>query len=223
MPLVMTGYGGVQLLPPGALIKTGIVDHAQWNYRPLLGWIQRLRFRLILDLLPKRRLPRLLEVGYGSGIFLPQLSSRCDALYGIDVHPKTAEVAEVLASYGVQAKLFSGSAESLPFEEESFDCLVAVSSLEFVRDIEAAGREMARILRPDGRLVLVTPGHSPLLDFGLKVMTGESANKDYGGRREAMMPGLLRHFRINRNRSFPPATGALGLYTAFSLRKACPA
>jgi len=220
MTTVLTGNGGLQLLPPAALIKTGIVDHAEWNYRPLLGWIQRLRFQLILKLLPPGRIPRMLEVGYGSGIFMPELSSHCEELYGIDIHARTSAVTGVLASYAVRAELFSGSVESLPFEDESFDCIVAVSSLEFVRDIGAAGREIARTLRSDGRLVMVTPGHSPLLDFGLKLMTGESARKDYDARREELMPGLLQHFQIDRNRSFPRATGSWGLYTAFSLRRA---
>jgi len=223
MTTVIAGNGGLQLLPPAALIKTGIVDHAEWNYRPLLGWIQRLRFLLIRRLLPPGRVAWTLEVGYGSGIFMPELSSHCEELYGIDVHARTSAVTGVLASYAVRAELFSGSVESLPFEDESFDCIVSVSSLEFVRDIGAAGREMARTLRSGGRLVMVTPGHSPLLDFGLKMMTGESARKDYETRREALMPGLLQHFQIDRNRSFPPATGSRGLYTAFSLRKACSA
>ena len=74
------------LLPPSALVKTSDVDKAEWNFRPLLGIIQRLRFRMILSLLPKRRIGRLLEIGYGSGVFLPELSRRCDNLYGIDPH-----------------------------------------------------------------------------------------------------------------------------------------
>jgi len=149
---------------------------------------------------------------------MPQLSAHCEELYGIDPHGRPEAVADVLASFAVRAKLFSGSAEALPFEDQSFDCIVAVSSLEFIRDIQAAGREMARILAPEGHLVVVTPGHSRLLDFVLKVMTGESADRDYGSRREELMPGLLRFFQIDRKRSFPWGAAQRGLYTAYSLR-----
>jgi len=217
--------GGVRLLPADALVKTGTIDHAEWNYRPVLGWIQRLRFKLVASLLPKRLVPKLLEVGYGSGIFMPQLSVHCEELYGIDPHGMPEEVAGVLASYGVRAKLFSGSAEWLPLEDQSFDCIVAVSSLEFIPDIAVAAREMARILKPEGQLIMVTPGHSGLLDCALKVLTGECAERDYGRRREGLMPGLLQYFVIARKRSFPSVAPAKGLYTAFSLRKhrtACP-
>jgi len=209
----------LRLLPREALIPSGVVDHADWNYRPILGWIQQIRFRLANSLLRRGRVPRLLEVGYGSGIFMPQLSLRCMELYGIDVHPMPTHVARILAAHGVQATPYSCGAESLPFDDGLFDAVVAVSSLEFVEDIDRAGREIARVLRPDGDLVTVTPGHSPLLDAGLMVLTGESAEKDYGARREALMPALFRSFRVDRTRSFPIASASKGIYTAFRLRK----
>jgi SAM-dependent methyltransferase len=218
MPTVVE-TGGVRLLPPEALIKSGAVDHADWNFKPLLGWIQQVRFRLVTSLLPRTRVPRMLEIGYGSGIFMPQLATHCQELYGIDIHRFHDEVARTLAGYGVRANLFACGAEAMPFQDRLFDLVVAVSSLEFVSDLDAAALEMSRVLKPDGVLVMVTPGHSPLLDFGLKVLTGESAEKDYGGRRERLLPGLQRYFAIERRRSFPISSSSKGLYAAFRLRK----
>ncbi|RPH48818.1 MAG: class I SAM-dependent methyltransferase [Planctomycetota bacterium] len=209
----------VRLLPREALIKSGSVDHADWNYRPILGWIQRIRFRLAVSLLPTHRVPRLLEVGYGSGIFMPELASRCRELYGIDIHTLQEDVARILKLHGIRARLFSCGAETMPFSKDFFDTIVAVSSLEFVQDIDAAARELARVLQPHGALVMVTPGHSPLLDFGLRVLTGESAQKAYGGSRQAAMPGLSRYFTIERRRSFPISSSSKGIYGAFLLRK----
>src|SRR5690606_26267525 len=80
--------GGLRLLPRGALVKTGTVDHADWNYRPVLGPISRIRFKLALALLPSPS-RRLLEVGYGSGIFMPELARTCEVLYGLDTHQLT--------------------------------------------------------------------------------------------------------------------------------------
>src|SRR5256885_8746113 len=86
----------LHLLPAEVLVKTGPVDHADWNYRPLLGAIQRSRFRLLLDLLDAERFGRLLEIGYGSGVFLPELARHSRELYGIDIHEKSDHVAESL-------------------------------------------------------------------------------------------------------------------------------
>jgi ubiquinone/menaquinone biosynthesis C-methylase UbiE len=209
---------GLQLLPASALIRTSEVDHADWNYRKLLGQIQRLRFRIVRGLLGEAHFPRILELGYGSGVFMPELAHRCDELYGIDPHPKQREVTEVLARHGIRAELHSGSAESLPFPDGHFDAIVSVSALEYVPDIERCCREMRRVLKPGGTLVICTPGFSPLLDLALRVGTGESANQ-YSDRRERLLPTLKRHFTTESEKSFPPFAGRLvRLYTGIRLR-----
>ncbi len=206
----------LKLLPRELLLKTGPVDHADWNHRPVLGWIQRLRFRMVLSLLPGARMNRLLEVGYGSGVFMPTLATRCDELYGIDRHPMNHEVAHALGQEGIAAHLTSGSAEEMPFADGHFDAVVAVSCVEFIDNLEAACLEIRRVLKPDGAFVMVTPGHSPVVDLGLKLLTGESARRDYGDRREALIPTLLRHFAVRAQRTAPPVgTSILCLYTAF--------
>lgn len=208
-----------RLLPADALLSTGPVDHADWNYRPLLGTIQRLRFRLVVSLLPPGRIPRILEVGYGSGVFMPELCRHCDELHGIDIHERASDVQARLAEHGVNAHLRSASAESLPYDDAMFDCAVAVSSLEFVPEIELAARELKRVLRPEGSLVLVTPGSSALVDAGLKLLTGESAANDYASRRERLLPTLSQYFTIERKRTFPPLISRLVcLYTAMRMR-----
>jgi ubiquinone/menaquinone biosynthesis C-methylase UbiE len=211
---------GLRLLPPEALTKTGEVDHADWNYRWLLGTISRTRFRLVVSLLEaQERRGRLLEVGYGSGVFMPELARFADELYGIDIHQMTGPVAASLERFDVNARLFSGSVEALPFDENFFDCVVAVSALEFVSDTAAACREIKRVLRPEGTLVVVTPGHSPLVDFGLKILTGKSAKRDYDDRREKLMPTLLHHFAVERQLTSPAVGNSLvKLYTALRLR-----
>lgn len=208
----------MRLLPPEALLKTGEVDHADWNYRPVLGAISRARFKLAVSLLPPGGRGRLLEIGYGSGVFMPELARFCEQLYGVDVHPMHAAVCASLARHGVTAELFSGGAEALPFGDHFFDCVVAVSALEFVADLDAACAEIKRVLKPGGSLVVITPGHSPLVDLGLKVLTGKTAQKDYGDRRQALMPTLLKHFDVRR-RLISPALGSslVKLYTALEL------
>src|SRR5579859_4421348 len=107
---LLTVSSSLQLLPLESLVRTGPVDHADWNYRPLLGFLQRARFHLALKLLAGASYRRLLEIGYGSGVFMPELSRRCDELYGIDVHQKHEQVTVSLSQNGVMARLFSGSA-----------------------------------------------------------------------------------------------------------------
>jgi ubiquinone/menaquinone biosynthesis C-methylase UbiE len=208
------------LLPQALLVRTGPVDHAAWNYSGLLGVIQRRRFWLVLRLLSSRSFKSVLEVGYGSGVFLPELAKRCSELYGIDIHSCDREVTAALSKEGVRATLKSGSATAMPFPDASFDCVVAVSALEFVDDLDTACAEIARVLRPDGTLVVVTPSHSVLLDLGLCFLTGQSAKTDFGDRRTKVEPALQRHFKVLRCLHFPPFVPAAGcVYRCFLLRR----
>jgi ubiquinone/menaquinone biosynthesis C-methylase UbiE len=204
------------LLPQALLVKTGPVDHAPWNYSGFLGVVQRRRCWLVLRLLSSRSFKSLLEVGYGSGVFLPELAKRCSELCGIDIHSCDREVTAALSKVGVRATLKSGSVTGMSFPDGSFDCVVAVSALEFVDDLDAACAEIARVLRPAGTLVVVTPGHSVLLDLGLRFLTGQSAKTDFGDRREKIEPALQRHFKVLRRLHFPPLVPAVGrVYCSF--------
>ena len=209
----------LKLLPRSALVKTGDVDQADWNFRPVLGWIQRVRFRLVTALLPDAGgALRLLELGYGSGVFLPELARHCTELWGVDVHRRNGEVMDILARFGVQARLLVAQAETLPFDSHTVDVVVAVSSLEFMRDLDAACREVRRVLRPTGSFVVVTPGRLALVDAGLKLLTGKSAQAEYGSRRERVLPTLKQYFRVERRLDFPPFGGSwLRFYDALRL------
>lgn len=183
-----------KLLPKKALVSTSDVDKAEWNFQPLLGPLHRLRWQLVLSLLPQRRFHRLLEIGYGSGVFLPELAQHCDELHAIDQHAKTAEVARSLRDHQIEAQLRSGSALDLPYESEMFDCIVAVSCLEYMDPFERAAHEIRRVLRRGGCLVFVTPGNSAVIDYGHYVLTGYRASEHYGNRRDHLMPTLLKTF-----------------------------
>lgn len=206
--------GPLLLLPRERLAKTGPVDHADWNTQPLLGWISRQRFRMIVSLLPRIGMQRILEVGYGSGIFMPELYRYTEELCGIDIHSYPELVREALVEFGVEAQLSSGSAEAMPFPDGHFDAIVCVSSLEFIDDLDGAMREFQRTLRVGGALVVVTPSYSPLADFGLRLLTGKSAAEDFGERRQRIIPTLRRHFREDQTRTWP---WQLGLYRALRL------
>ena len=206
----------MQLLPKDRLIRTGPVDHADWNYRPILGPISRTRFRAIRAMLQGERHTRLLEMGYGSGVFLPELGAYTDELFGVDLHQFAGTVAAHLKKANLSAQLFSSDARSLPFPDRHFSCVVAVSVLEFVDDLDAVCQEIRRVLTEDGVLLVVTPGNSPILDAGLKLLTGESARRDFGSRRQNLIPTLLRHFSVREEHKV--GLPFLPLYTALKLR-----
>jgi ubiquinone/menaquinone biosynthesis C-methylase UbiE len=124
----------------------------------------------------------------------------------------------VLARAGISAQLVSAPAEALPFPDATFDVVVAVSTFEFVTDARVAINELARVLAPDGSVIIVTPGQSPILDLALRLFTGESAEQDFGDRRKLVVPTVTREMRHERSAYFP-ARYPIPVYRALRLTK----
>jgi 2-polyprenyl-3-methyl-5-hydroxy-6-metoxy-1,4-benzoquinol methylase len=211
----------LRLLPRELLVKTNPLDQGDWVYRPVLGQIERIRFSVIASMLRVRpHAHRLLEVGYGSGILLPELARHCDELHGVDVHTAAAAVTEKLGEIGVAARLATGDACALPYRDGTFDVVVVCSAFEFVSDVPLAAREIVRVLRPGGVALVITPGSSALLDLGLKVLTGERAEDTFEGRRGQVVPALCAAGELAEERRLPRLIGrALPVYRALAVRR----
>lgn len=97
---------------------------------------------------------RLLDVGCGTGVLLTGLSSAVPEakLSGVDPSPVMLEMARRRLDEAVL--LERSYAERLPFADATFDVVVSTSALHYFRNPLGALREMARVLRPSGRLVL---------------------------------------------------------------------
>jgi SAM-dependent methyltransferase len=207
---------GIRLIQRNLLVKTGPVDFAEWNSRPLLGWVSRQRFRLAASLLPRAPVARLLEIGYGSGVFLPELVRHAREVTGLDVHAEAERVAECLAKMGVRAQLHCASAVDMPFADGHFDVVVSVSCLEFISDLAAAVAEIARVLAPNGTFIVVAPNQSKIADAGLWMLTGRNAEADFKGGRQQVASTIMQHFELEYCLRWP-IFKLLSIYTAFRL------
>ena len=95
---------------------------------------------------------RVIEVGGGPGELAARIGSElCCEVVMLDVSPRMVELA---IGRGVDARV--GDVQRLPFPDGAFDCAVAAWMLFHVPDIDAGVAELARVLRPGGRLVAVT-------------------------------------------------------------------
>ena len=102
----------------------------------------------------------LLDIGVGSGQLIPPLLEAGWTVHGVDPAPAMLEHARKRAP-GAAARLIHGRAEELPYEDDSFDVVVALAVLEYT-DMERSVPEIARVLRPGGRAVLcVRNGRAP--------------------------------------------------------------
>ena len=139
------------------IVPTSADDPAPYYYSRSLRYPYLKRLDMALQLLEGQYFNRLLEIGYGSGIFFPELGPRCGELVGIDLHRKAPLVRQMMAQEGLEGHLGVAGVLHLPFAESSFDGIVCLSVLEFVEDTSAAIAEIERVLKPGGLAVLGAP------------------------------------------------------------------
>jgi ubiquinone/menaquinone biosynthesis C-methylase UbiE len=99
----------------------------------------------------------LLDVGCGPGLLLATLAVNYpeSRLAGLDIAPEMIRVAT--ERLGVRAEIKLGDAESLPWEDASFDYVFCVDSFHHYPNPKSALSEFHRVLKPNGQVVLADP------------------------------------------------------------------
>ena len=96
--------------------------------------------------------------GCGVGAYVEHLVPHAGRVVGLDIETeRVCEARQRLEQAHLRADFLSGAGEDLPFSDRSFDLVLSHEVLEHVQDDRAAIREMVRVLRPGGRLVLFCP------------------------------------------------------------------
>ena len=96
-----------------------------------------------------------LDVACGSGNVAIRAAQAGGDVVGLDLTPELFDAARSLAAEaGVTVDWVEGDAEDLPFDDESSDVVLSTFGVKFAPRHEVAARELARVLRPGGRIGL---------------------------------------------------------------------
>ena len=154
-------------------------------YRENVTWVDDLDLRLstIADIVMASPPHRLLDLGCGSGVLLDALSARLAAdacLVGMDAVPPPADACWSTVTGDITGRL--------PFQDNSFDVVVAGEVIEHVPHPDLLLREIRRILTSRGRLVLSTPNivawaNRVLVPLGIQPLFTETSSQVHLGRR----------------------------------------
>ena len=143
-------------LEPGCAIRDlGPECYARWRASEIGATTERLERRLILELVGDVGGRKVLDVGCGDGEFALSLEKRGGIVTGIDASTAMVDAAECRAKqHDADITFQVAAAEQLPFPAGQFDVVTAITILCFVDDAAPVFREIARVLRPGGRLVI---------------------------------------------------------------------
>ncbi|HEV7586236.1 MAG TPA: class I SAM-dependent methyltransferase [Solirubrobacteraceae bacterium] len=120
--------------------------------------------RALVDAVAPEADQRLLDVATGTGMVAAELLARAPCtVVGIDQSPQMLAAARARFSSedGERVRLLEGQAEALPFPDASFDGLTFTYLLRYVDDPPATIRELARVVRPGGRIASLEFGVPP--------------------------------------------------------------
>ena len=99
-----------------------------------------------------------LDVGCGTGYSLMKAHQDFDCIVqGIDPDPGAHGVGRFTENLWKYRPIIQGNAESLPFEDDTFDIVYSSHVLEHVTNEDKALQEMRRVLKPDGVLIIGMP------------------------------------------------------------------
>lgn len=140
-----------------------LVTHFTFALQP--SALARLRFirEIVSSITHERR--NVADLGCGSGVIL------CDVLrqkprwtgHGLDISPAAANYAERLSLYkqvSDRVEVRVGDLAQLPYADETLDLVIASEVIEHAPDPYRVMKEIVRVLRPDGKLILTIPMES---------------------------------------------------------------
>ena len=162
-PSTLQGFTLIQKISNNSIIAT-LPKEMEAHHYPILfeveekHWWYVGRRRIIASLMERitgalnKSNPKILDVGCGTGGNLKMLAAYGQA-EGVDISQDAVDFCHERGLDSVKL----GAAEQLPYEDNSFDVITSLDVIEHLDDDVEGLREIKRVLRPDGRVLLFVP------------------------------------------------------------------
>ena len=123
-------------------------------------------YRYVAELVPKQcRAGRLLDIGCGNGYLLEQIAKLRPELELWGLEQAAALLQGTQSRQNGPHYIVAGSAVHVPFASSSFDVVTLTEVLEHVKEPVVVLRELTRLLKPEGRLLVTVPNMSAYSPF----------------------------------------------------------
>ncbi len=195
--------------------KTGGSDPLKYYHYPLVGSVFRKRITMGLDLIRNEKFERLVEIGYGSGFLMPYWTGIAHEVYGLDLDAEPEEVSKCLGKVlNHSFHLQKGSILQMPYENDFFDGLVAFSVLEHIANKEKAAQEVARVVKPGGKILIGMPAVNKAMEYAFKAIGFKNIRDHHVTRPKQFFQAAQKRLKLKKHATLP-----LNLYHAFLFEK----
>jgi ubiquinone/menaquinone biosynthesis C-methylase UbiE len=117
------------------------------------GYALRVRRRKVLGLFDQPG-GNVLDVGCGPGVMVEEILGRGCRFWGVDPSAAMIAIGRDRFAEGDRLRFVQGDAQRLEFADDFFDAVLCMGVIDSVPDGEAAIREMVRVLKPGGTLIV---------------------------------------------------------------------
>ena len=126
-----------------------------WFETPIGALVKRYESCLLLDLLQPRPAESILDAGCGTGVFTRDIFSAGPCVVGLEISYPMLMRAKRKAT-GYPFKAVAGDMLALPFADQVFDKVVSMTALEFIENARGAVRDLFRVTKKGGTIVVTT-------------------------------------------------------------------
>ena len=131
-----------------------ITHTREQSYEHIVGPTQLFQYKYIEPYLEPGNV--VLDVACGTGYGAKWLNDHNVVVYGVD---KSSEAIEYATHRYPDIQFIQSLAENLPFPDAFFDIILSVETIEHISDDISFLKEVHRVLKPGGKILLTTPHH----------------------------------------------------------------
>jgi ubiquinone/menaquinone biosynthesis C-methylase UbiE len=160
---------------------------------------------MVYDAIKTYRFSKLLEVGTGSGIFLPTLSTLSDKIVATDIHPNLDKVEAMITKEELycDVEFKNVDIQKMPFKKDSFGGVISISTMEHIQKLDQAFDEVHKVLKKDGLFVIGIPAANLVTRMGFILLgEGEVIDDHHCNTHKDIFKSLKKHFEIVETKRF---------------------
>lgn len=177
-------------------------DPLRYYYKPVVGKLYVKRIQDGLDLLTPPY-ERVLDFGYGSGLLFNSLAEIGTELHGIDIASDAGILSEILNKQNIRATLKQEDILKAGYPENYFDLITAFSVFEHIRDFEPILKEMQRIMKPGGHLLIGMPSVSRFMPWLFKAIGFNNIDDLHITNHRAVLKAAEKYFKLKNYKRLP--------------------